>query len=205
MDIQSILTFICAHAHHAHWIIFGLLMLAGLSFPISEDILLLTGGAIASTCIPDQTLHLYTWIYFGCYLSAWEAYWIGRLLGPRLYTIRPFKYIITPERLDVLRHYYAKFGVFTFIVGRFVPGGIRNALFMSSGLTKMPFHLFILRDGLACLISTSTIFTIGFHFGENIEIIIYTVKHYSEIFGAIIAVLVLAGLGYLWYIHRSDK
>ena len=203
--MEFLLTYICEHAHHAHWIIFVLLLLAGLNIPISEDLMLLTGGAIASTCIPDHTFRLYFWIFLGCYLSAWEGYWIGRLLGPRLYIIRPFKYIVTHKRLETLRTYYAKYGVFTFIVGRFIPGGIRNALFMSSGLMKMPFNLFVMRDGIACLISTSIIFTIGFHFGEHINKIIYYVKHYSEIFAAIISTLVLVGLVYFWYTHWSKK
>src|SRR5262245_32067312 len=102
--IESLFTYICEHANHAHWIIFSLLLLAGLNIPISEDLMLIGGGAIASTCIPEHTLRMFIWIYLGCYLSAWEAYWIGRLLGPRLYRIRLFNHIITPHRMDVLRH-----------------------------------------------------------------------------------------------------
>jgi len=201
--MESFFTYICTHAHHAHWIIFSLLLLTGLNFPISEDILLLIGGAIASTCIPDHTLKLYIWIFFGCYLSAWEAYWIGRLLGPRLYHIPLFKSVVTPHRLEVLRHYYAKFGIFTFIIGRFFPGGIRNALFMSSGLTKMPFYLFILRDGLACLISSAVLFHIGYRFGQNLDLIIFYFHRYTHWFLAIFLSLIVAGLLYLWYRHHS--
>ena len=137
--MESFVSFACENAHSAHWIFFLLLMLAGLSLPISEDIILLTGGAIASTCIPDETLHLFLWIYAGCWISAWETYWIGRYFGPKLYDIRWFRHIITPERIHRLHHYYEKFGVFTFIIGRFIPGGVRNALFMTAGLGKMPF------------------------------------------------------------------
>ncbi|WP_228840597.1 DedA family protein [Candidatus Protochlamydia phocaeensis] len=196
------MNYICEHANQAHWIMFCLLLLTGLNLPISEEIMLIGGGAIASTCIPDHALRLYIWIFLGCYLSAWEAYWIGRLLGPRLYRIRLFKFIITPHRLDWLRHYYAKFGIFTFIVGRFCPGGIRNALFMSSGLTKMPFHLFILRDGLACLLSSLVFFHLGYHFGENIDPILVYFQRYSDWFLIGILTLILAGFAYLWYIHR---
>src|SRR5438046_2338570 len=100
--MEAFFSYICDHAHHAPWIMFSLLLLSGLSLPISEDVLLLGGGAIASTCIPDHTLRLYLWLFFGCYLSAWEAYSIGRFLGPRLYKIPYFRSIITPHRLDVL-------------------------------------------------------------------------------------------------------
>jgi membrane-associated protein len=202
--MDAFFSYICEHAHHAPWIMFSLLLLTGLSLPISEDIILLGGGAIASTCIPDHTLRMYTWLFLGSFLAAWEAYWIGRLLGPQLYHIRYFKSVVTPYRLEVLRHYYAKFGIFTFIVGRFCPGGIRNALFMSSGLTKMPFYLFILRDGLACLISTLTLFFIGYKFGQHLDLMIDYFHRYTHWFFIILACLLSIGLLYFWYYHSSQ-
>lgn len=201
--METLINYACAHAHSAHYIIFILLMLAGLNVPISEDFLLLTGGAIASTCIPDHALRLFIWIYFGCWISAWEAYWIGRLLGPKLYTIRWFSHVITPGRIEKLHHYYEKFGIFTFIMGRFIPGGVRNALFMSSGLGKMPFLKFILRDGFACMISTTTIFSLGYYFGQNYRTIVHYFETYNKIaIGAVISLITIVGI-VIWL--RSRK
>lgn len=197
--MDAIFSYICENAHYAPWIMFGLLLLTGLNIPLSEDLILMGSGALASTCIPDYTLRLYLGVLCGCYLSAWEAYWIGRLLGPQLYSIPLLKSVITPQRLNVLRGYYAKFGIFTFIVGRFCPGGIRNALFMSSGLTKMPFYVFILRDGLAALLSSAVLFSLGYQFGENLDLIVSYLHHYTHWFIGIILSLTLAGLIYWWY------
>lgn len=204
--MEAIFSYICEHAHQAPWIMFCLLLLSGLNIPISEDIMLIGGGAIAATCLPEHTLSLYFWIFLGCYLSAWEAYWLGRLLGPRLYRIPLFKSIVTRKRLELLRNYYAKFGVFTFIVGRFCPGGIRNALFLSSGLTKMPFYLFILRDGVACLLSSFILFNIGYRFAANIDHIIYYFHHYTVWFMAAIISLGVTFLLVYWYLnHLKDN
>lgn len=197
--MEEFFSYICEHAHQAPWIIFSLLLLSGFNIPISEDLLLLGGGAIASTCIPNHTLKLYLWVFFGSYLSAWESYWIGRLLGPRLYHLAPFRWILTPQRLDSLRHYYAKFGILTFIVGRFCPGGIRNALFLSSGLTKMPFPLFILRDGLACLLSSSILFSLGYYFGQNFDLLIFYFNRYTHWFLGIFFSLIAMGSLFLGY------
>jgi membrane-associated protein len=194
--VESYYLYVCENAHHAHWIIFILFLLAGCNFPISEDLLMIGGGAIASTCIPDHTLRLYLWILVGCYFSSWETYWIGRLLGPKLYQIRLFSHIITPERLDLLRSYYAKFGIFTFILGRFCPGGIRNVLFLSSGFTKMPFRLYVLRDGFAALISTTLLFYLGFLFGAHFNVIIDYVEQYSVVFLIVLVSLILVWIGY---------
>jgi membrane-associated protein len=181
--MESILSLICEQSHNAYWIIFCLLLLAGLNVPISEDFLLIVGGVIASTCFIEPTrfeiFFLYSWIYAGCWLSAWEAYWIGRLLGPKLYRIRWFSHVITVKRIEVLHYYYEKFGILTFIVGRFIPGGVRNALFMTSGLGKMPFLRFITRDGLACLISSATVFYLGYFFGNNYGLLLHYFKQYQ--------------------------
>jgi len=188
--MESLLTLICSHANEAHWIIFAMLLLAGLNVPFSEDILILTGGILASTCVPDHTVRMYLWIFFGCWISAWEAYWLGRLLGPKLYNIRWFSYVITPHRIERLHYYYEKFGILTFIVGRFCPGGIRNGLFMTSGLGKMPFPIFVARDVIACLISTLVLFYIGYQFGEHHEIVFKYFKRYE--IAAIILIVLLA-------------
>lgn len=201
--MESLFSSICEHAHDAYWIIFLLLMLAGLNFPISEDILLVTGGAIASSCIPEDTYFLFTWIYLGCWISAWEVYWIGRLLGPKLYKVPWFSRFINPERVEKLHHTYERFGVFTFMVGRFIPGGVRNALFMSSGLCKMHFLKFILRDGFACLISSTTLFSIGYVFGQHHSEIVHAIKKYNFIIIFIVATIIASALLWNWYNKRK--
>lgn len=189
--MESTINYICEHADYAHYIIFGLILLTGFNIPISEDLLVIMGGTIASTCIPEHTLRIYLWIYAASWTSAWEAYWIGRLFGPRLYEIRWFSRILTPKRIEKLHFYYEKFGIFTFIIGRFFPGGVRNALFISSGLGKMPFLKFISRDGFACIVSTGLLFSLGYIFGQNYKLIIHYIKTYDLIILTIISLILI--------------
>lgn len=203
--MDAILSYLYANADNAHWILFSLLMLAGLNIPISEDIILLSGGAIAGLYIPDHTLRLFLWLYMGCLLSGWEAYWMGRLLGPKLYDVNFFKHVITRERMAKLKSYYDHYGIYTFIVGRFIPGGVRNALFMSSGLTKMPFPLFILRDGIALILSTSILFGIGYYFGSNIDAIVANFRLYSTVFLITFVLLICSILSYIGYKRYQEQ
>ncbi|KAF3361706.1 hypothetical protein PHSC3_001736 [Chlamydiales bacterium STE3] len=206
--MDNIFQYICENAHHAGMIMFVLLLLAGLNVPISEDIVLLTGGAIVSTCAPSQYLSIYLWVFLGCWISAWEAFWIGRLLGPKLYHISWFNWAITEQRISKLSYYYEKFGFFTFIIGRFIPGGIRNALFMTSGMSKMPFLVFIARDGIAALISTSIIFYIGYVFSQNYDLIILHFTAFSKIFLScllIMAFLITLGILIKKGLNRSNN
>lgn len=78
--MDTLITTVVEYAPFAHFLIFGFLMLGGLNVPISEDVMLIIGGVVASTCVPENTTILWVWLYFGCILSAWEAYWLGRLL-----------------------------------------------------------------------------------------------------------------------------
>jgi membrane protein DedA with SNARE-associated domain len=167
------------HIDQAHWILLGMLFLAGLNVPFSEDLIVLTAGALAATISPLEPWQFYLIIFLGCWTSAWEAYWLGRLVGPKLYEIRWFNWLLTKERVDKLHVYYERFGVYTFLVGRFIPGGFRNVLFISSGMGKMPFPLFLARDFPAVLLSSSVLFSLGFAFGNNFEELITHFKFWS--------------------------
>jgi membrane-associated protein len=190
--VETFLTYICEHAAHAHLIIFALIMIAGLNIPISEDLLVITGGAIASTCLPEESLQSYLLVFSACWLSAWETYWIGRLLGPKLFEIHWFSRLLPPSRIKRIEYYLHKFGILTFIIGRFIPGGVRNALFMCSGLTKMPFHIFIFRDGIGCLFASASLFYIGYVFGEHYQEILHYLKMYEEIISGIVIFLLVS-------------
>jgi membrane-associated protein len=200
---ENLLSYICDHANYAPYVLCGLLFLAGLNIPISEDLLLLTAGALVSRCLPDNYLSIYLWMYAGCCLSGWETYWIGRLLGTKLYEIKWFKTIINPERIRKLHTYYEKYGIWTFIVGRFFPGGVRNALYITSGMGKMPFPLFILRDGVAAIFSTNLMFYLGYVFAKNYEWIAAKVVHYDRIAALIFITLILLALAIRWKFFRT--
>lgn len=202
--MESLITFICAHAHEAYWILFTMLLLAGFNVPLSEDLILIIGGMIASTCIPEHWLQLYIFLLAGCYFSAWEAYWVGRLLGPKLYNIRWFSHVITPHRIARINHFYERFGILTFIVGRFCPGGIRNCLFMTAGLGKMPFKLFLLRDSLACFIAVTTLFSLGYYFGGQREVLLHHYYNYEHVVLTIIGTAIVCTVGYFW-IKKGKK
>lgn len=192
--MDSFVTFLCQYAHETPWIIFCLLLLTGFNIPISEDLLIILAGAIVSICIPDHYFKLFFWVYAGALLSAWIAYWIGRLFGEKLYSMRWFKHVINKDRIEKLHEYYEKYGVLVFIVGRFCPGGIRNALFMTSGLGKMPFYTFILRDAFACLISTSVLFNLGYYFGIHYKKLLHWLKTYDLVGIAFLSALIIVFL-----------
>jgi len=150
--------FFMAHAHYAHFVIFGLFMLAGLNIPISEDVLIIASGMLASTIVPENTWKLFLAVFLGAYLSDFIPYYLGRRFGHNLWNVRWFSRMVKPHRLEQIKHYYHKYGILTLLIGRFIPFGVRNCLFLSAGLGKMRFWKFAMSDGIACLISNTTLF-----------------------------------------------
>ncbi len=169
----------------APYIIFGLLFLAGFNIPVSEDIMLFT-SALLAVKNPDYLIPLFTAVFLGAYISDLICYgFMGRYLGPKLFKIKFFASMASPEKLEKVNFFFKKYGVLTLIFGRFIPFGFRNALFLSAGLGKMNAWKFALSDLLACTISCVTYFYIYYSFGE---LAVEYVKKSNYVIGALAVV-----------------
>lgn len=194
--MDTLIGWITTHAPHAHWFLFGLILLAGFNIPISIDILIASAAFVGATIIPEHTWHLYIATFLGCYLSAWIAYWIGRLLAKKLSRFRWFQRIFHMERMEKIHKFYLKHGLWTLIVGRFIPFGIRNCIFMSSGMSRVSFLRFALQDLPACLIWSSLTFYLFFTLGKNIQTVLDHLKIVNTMIFLAFGVTVIA---LLWY------
>ena len=195
MDL--ILLYIQANVIYAPAIIFGLLMLAGFNLPVSEDAMLFI-TALLAVKNPDMASTLYVSVFLGCYLSDLICYFfVGRYLGHKMFNVKFFAKMVTQERLEMITSFYSKYGILTLILGRFIPFGVRNALFISAGLGKMNALKFCLSDLLACTISSVFFLWLYTTFGESV---ISIVKQGNIVIFSV-AALVLLGL----YIRKKSN
>jgi len=174
--MESLYEFIVHHAHIAPYLLFGLFLLAGLNIPISIDILVIIASILAATIIPEHTISLYVSALCGCYFSAWLAYWLGRLAGRKLLKTAFFKKLLPEEKLDRLQKFYKKHGFLTLLIGRFIPFGVRNGIFMSTGMSRLSFATFCLRDIIPTLLWTSSTFLLFHTLGSNYESLVKYLK-----------------------------
>ncbi len=177
--MDSLYPFILAHAAHAHWLIFGVILLAGMSIPISIDLVLVATALMASRVIPEHAVHLYLAVLFGCYFAGWIAYAIGRWLGPKILHIPLISKILSPERLEKAGRFYKKHCLWARVLGRFIPFGVRNCLFMSAGLSRMPFLKFAYMDAIACFLWSTLSFYLFYTLGHNYEAVVNSVKVFN--------------------------
>lgn len=165
--MEEILLWIQSNVAYAPFVIFGLLLLAGLNIPVSEDAMIFI-SAILAVKNPENLKILFIGVYLGAYFSDLISYWLGRILGPRLWKIKFFAKMVTPEKISQVEKFYAKNGFLTLFFGRFIPFGVRNALFISAGFSKMNFAKFALYDFLACTVSCSSFFYLYYTYGETV-------------------------------------
>lgn len=182
----------------APYIIFGLLLLAGFNLPVSEDIMLFTSALLAIKN-PELLYPLFFAVFAGAYLSDVICYAVmGRYLGEKIFKIKFFKSMAPPEKLAQVSAFYEKYGIITLILGRFIPFGVRNALFLTAGLGKMNAVKFLISDLIACTISCVTFFAIYYTYGESV---IEYVKKFNLIIFAVAAVV-----GTIFYLRgRKQK
>ena len=147
---------------------FFCLLLAGLNFPISEDLIIITGALICQEK-PSLLVPVFAAIYAGAVISDYFPYFLGKYIRKGTIKLRFVVRLVSSKKVGRMHHYLDKYGIFTFIVCRFVPFGMRNTLFLSSGFFGLRLRRFALYDIIAATISVSTLFFLTYHFGDSIE------------------------------------
>jgi membrane protein DedA with SNARE-associated domain len=199
MDL--VLQLVHQHAHAAPFLVFGLLMLAGLNVPISEDALILA-SALLATEHHDLLVSLFVALYSGAYLSDLVCYWLGRRFGPRLWRLPGFSRVVPFRHVHGLGHFYTRYGVGVLLVGRFIPFGVRNGLLLTAGLGRMPFLRLAVTDLVAATVSCSFYFWLYYTYGRSVVRAVAD-SQIALFFAAAVVILVLLVRRYL--LKRLDQ
>ncbi len=173
-----------------------LLSAAGLGVPISEDLVLLLAGALASQGVTRFVPTLLAG-YFGVLLGDALIYHWGKKLGPKAYDHTLVRKVISPERAGKLRSHFARHGFWTVVVGRHTPG-LRAPIFFLSGASGVRFGTFLLADAVSAAVTVPAVVTLGYLFGQHLDDIrrLLHQVHWT------IAAAVLAGAGVWWFLRR---
>jgi membrane protein DedA with SNARE-associated domain len=106
------------------------------------------------------------------------------------------------ERLEKIQRFYSKHGLWTLLLGRFIPFGIRNCIFMSSGMSRVSFMKFAFWDLLACLAWSSVSFYCFYLLGQNYHILFSHLKVINMVIFLAFSVTVI---GFIWYKRRKKR
>jgi membrane protein DedA with SNARE-associated domain len=127
------------------------LLLCGLGLPLPEEIPIIAAAYLAFE--GDVTLPTaIVLVLIAVLIGDSTLYWIGWRHGNRIFTIYPFRSLMTENRVKKANHLFHRWGNRVVFIARFV-AGVRATVFLTAGILKMPYKRFILLDGIAAGIS----------------------------------------------------
>lgn len=152
---------------YGYTILFVTILLDNAGLPIPGELLLVLFGAVAR----NSELSVTGGLAVGAAAAlAGDSigYWLGRLTGDRM--LRAYCRLMFGSGACVTRAvaYYRHYGKATAIVGRFVMG-VRAFLPSLAGSARMPYHRFLLADGLGAVLWSAVFLVAGYSVGWRLE------------------------------------
>lgn len=161
--------------------IVSLIMLASaFGFPLPEEVTILSVGLLAymaahPASFPPpyegargiEVVEAALVCFLAVIISDLVVYILGRKYGPRLMKWRLIQRLITPEALQKIEVWTARYGMWAAALFRFTPG-LRFPGFWACGMAGLSPWRFLLADGGAALLSVPTQVYLVATYGENI-------------------------------------
>lgn len=172
------------------------LIAGGMGVPIPEDLTLLLAGGLAAGGV---TTYWPTLIigYCGVVLGDLLIHRWGRRIGPAAYRHPRVRKHLPLARQEKLWRHFARHGFLTIVVARHTPV-LRAPIFFLAGASKLPLWKFLLADALSSAVTVPIVVTLGFYFGEHLDVIRTKIHHVQWIILAVLA----AGVIIWWLIRR---
>ena len=172
----------------------------GLGFPMPEELPVVVGGCL----VHEYNATNYQWWLMllvcicGVIVGDTCLYLIGRYAGVWLMH-RPFikKHVLPPERLVKISHNFKEYGVKILLFARLTPG-IRAPIFITAGITKLPWLKFLIADGIYAIPGVTILFLLGWWFTDNM---VDLIKNEAEKAKPIIVLVVLLGVA-CYFVYR---
>ncbi|ATB27099.1 DedA family protein [Melittangium boletus] len=175
--------------------VFLLLLLCGVGAPLSEELIVLTGGILVSRSGANFPLMALA-AYLGILAGDSALYRIGFALGPRVFSHPRLSRMFPPARLELLQQMYMRRGPLAVFLARFLPG-LRAPAYLLAGATRLPYRQFVLADGAAAWIPALGVTWLGLRFGPAVL---------AEVQGGLRwLLLAVLGAGVAWLTRRWFK
>ena len=200
--IQKFLHFLEPYGTASYWVIFGVLVACGFGFPMPEDVILVTGGILASQNIIDPFV-CFIVCMLGVMVGDCSIYFLGHKYFSQIRRMGFVKRILSEERDLKVKKYFHRFGDWIIFIARFLPG-LRMPVFLTVGSYHIPFWKFFCLDFFAALISVPVWIWVGFFFGSNMDALEkYFRRAQFSVYG--LALLLIGGIVAYYYFKRKTQ
>lgn len=201
MDLlERLITIFAENGYVAVWIA---LMICGAGLPLPEDVTLVAGGVIAG--LGYANVHaMFALCMVGVLMGDTAIFLLGRRYGATMLKWRWIARVLTPERYEVVRHKFARYGNRVLFAARFLPG-MRTTVYLTAGTTRQVSLLrFLMIDTAAALISVPVWVYLGY-FGANNHVWLMTWMRRGQNSLWMLVGLVLLCAVWLWWRYRRRR
>ena len=199
-QLINLTNFLVPYGAHSYFVMFAILLACGFGLPMPEDIVLITGGILASRGVCDLYFTIVITL-FGVLVGDGIIFFLGRHQGDRIKKTWPFSKILNPKTEDRAKNFFAKYGDKVIFMARFMPG-LRMPIFLSAGAYQVKPWKFLLLDGFAALISVPVWVHVGFVFGTNLELLEKRIKQLQLGLYLVLGVLFVLFISYVFLKRR---
>ncbi len=196
-----------------HWVqvggplvIFALLFACGLGLPMPEDIPLVIGGFFAAKGQMHLTM-VCVLAWLGIIGGDCVLYHLGKRYGLNVTRIRFVGKHFTKERILKAEKLFERYGIWVVAIGRLF-AGIRGAMVVAAGAIRFNFVKFVIADAMAALVSGGLFIALGYYLGKklgSVSEVRHRIEPYQTWVVLGIGLLVLVGIGWLWWRHKRHK
>jgi membrane protein DedA with SNARE-associated domain len=198
-----LLQLLTPYGTHSYFVMFGILIACGFGLPMPEDVVLITGGMLASRGITDFWL-VNAICLAGVLIGDGTIFYIGYHYGARIKSKGIFGKILTDSREKAVTRIFDKYGDKVIFMARFMPG-LRTPVFLTTGIFHVRPWRFIVLDGLAALISVPLWIWVGYVFGQNLEELEKKIKQFKFGIYSVLALVIFVFVVYSLIKRRALK
>jgi membrane protein DedA with SNARE-associated domain len=203
--MEQFITQVFADYAYSPYIVYGaiclFMLLSAFGMPLPEELVLISAGFIGHMALnPDlypppypgaQSVNVYvlaTVAFFAVMGSDYLIYAIGRALGPKLFKMKWFNKLVSPEALERVQRWMRKYGYWTVFIFRFTPG-VRFPGHLTCGAVGLSRWRFLAVDTIAAGFSVPTQVLLVAFYGQYI--LQYLTKFKTYLFSTLGAAIVL--------------
>jgi membrane protein DedA with SNARE-associated domain len=184
------------------WLLFGVIMLAGVGIPISEEILIVPAGfLIERGALPFWSTVAAAW----CGVVLADLIWmlLVRRYSYRLLGIRFFRKMFHPRRLLEIKYMLDRWGLWVVVMGRILPAA-RTPVITAAGLAHMPVRQFMIGECIGAAKSVAWQLFAGWLIAKGLGESIHD-KHVRDAIIIGLGILVVVVVVWWWRRRRSHK
>jgi membrane protein DedA with SNARE-associated domain len=149
----------------------------GIGLPMNSDLILIAASMLAAMGI-FKLPFLIPIAFLGLLTGDTINFFVARRFGPILLRKAPFKWILSPSKIEKAEEFLERKGSKFIFCIRFLPL-VRTALFFTAGSLQTRPRIFYLLNGASTVIYLAVLMNLSYQAGTNIDLLIAGFKKFQ--------------------------